>query len=361
MSTTSVDSARQIREQTEKRGIRWELAAAHPVITFLLITFAWSWILWLAVLPFQTQNRTLVLAVSLIGGYGPALGGIFTLGLKNGLSLSLPRGRRIVLAIVAVIIFGLFILEYLAGQFLGYGMLSGNVSLSLPVIVAALLASLLGGWVVSSARSGSLSVRAVMHSLLPTRLPLGWTLFALLFYPALVLASWAISALLGMEIEYPSLWGQSVLEVLPLFLLTFTLTALARGGMEEPGWRGVLQPILQNRFSPLIAALMVSVIWSLWHLPLYFNGFYTVDLATDMIGGSIFRVILAIFLAWVYLRTGSLLYMVILHTSFNMVVNFIPTSDLVLIILWLIVALAVVLVDKMYRKRPPLLKEEPVR
>jgi membrane protease YdiL (CAAX protease family) len=136
-----------------------------------------------------------------------------------------------------------------------------------------------------------------------------------------------------------------------LFLLSFILTALAQGGMEEPGWRGFLQPTLQQRFSPLAAALIVSLLWSLWHLPLYLNGFYPGDLINGMIGGGIYRIFLAIFLAWFYNRTGGNLFlMVFLHTCFNVMVDFMPLSDLVMLVLWVLVVVVIVVKDKMWRK-----------
>ena len=139
----------------------------------------------------------------------------------------------------------------------------------------------------------------------------------------------------------------------PIYALSFALTALAQGGNEEPGWRGFLQPELQKRFSPLVAALIVSAFWSLWHLPLYLNGFYPGDLVGGMLGGAVFRVLLAIFLAWFYNRSGGNLFlMIFLHTCFNAMVNFLPTSDLGLLVLWLVVVVVVVVKDKMYRRLP---------
>jgi len=134
---------------------------------------------------------------------------------------------------------------------------------------------------------------------------------------------------------------------------TVYVAFLAQGGNEEPGWRGLMQPELQKRFSPLAAALIVSVAWSLWHLPLYLNGFYSGDLVGGMIGGFIFRILLSIFLAWFYNRSGGNLFlMMFLHTSFNTMVNFLPTSDLGLLLLWLIVAVFVIVKDKMWCKSP---------
>jgi membrane protease YdiL (CAAX protease family) len=114
-----------------------------------------------------------------------------------------------------------------------------------------------------------------------------------------------------------------------------------------------MQPELQKRFSPLAAALIVSVAWSLWHLPLYLNGFYPGELIGGMLGGFIFRILLSIFLAWFYNRSGGNLFlMMFLHTSFNTMVNFLPTSDLGLLVLWLVVVVFVVVKDKMWRKLP---------
>ena len=91
--------------------------------------------------------------------------------------------------------------------------------------------------------------------------------------------------------------------------------------------------------------------WSLWHLPLYLNGFYSGDLVDGMIGGGIYRILLPIFLAWFYKRSGGNLFlMIFLHTCFNVMVNFLPTSDLDLTLLWLVVVIVVVVKDKMYQK-----------
>lgn len=348
--TTQIETIRAVQKEGKKAGIHLKFAQTHPVLAYLLLAFGLSWLILLSLIPWKDQNPLLVMAVSLVGGYGIPLGGILALGLKNGMTIDLNRGRLALMFPASLVIFGLMALEYQVGKTLGYGSVSQDAVLSIPILFAAVAASLTGGWVVSSPRSSQVDIRERMASLLPTRAKAGWVIFSLLFYPVMALLSWGISLLIGAEVEYPALWGRPALEVLPLALLTFSLTALARGGMEEPGWRGVLQPELQKRFSPLVAALLVSFVWSLWHLPFYLNGFYSDPLVIGMIGGAIFRVFLAIFLAWAYNRSGSLLTVVILHTSFNMVLNFLPTSDLVILVLWLIVTVMVVVKDKMYRR-----------
>jgi membrane protease YdiL (CAAX protease family) len=325
-------------------------ARKHSVLSFLLINFAWTWLFWLAAIPLRGQDL-LITAIVMIGGFGPAIGGILTLGLKAGWKPDFSSRKLVAMVIASLVVFAFIALRYLVGNIPEYDTLATNLTLTPFIVVAALIASLVGGWVYSSALSRNVKVRERMGSILPWRLPAGWTILGLLFYPAMILVAWGLATLIGADVEYPGLWGQPLTQTLPLYALTFSLTFLAQGGNEEPGWRGLMQPELQKRFSPLVAALMVSVAWSLWHLPLYLNGFYPGDLVGGMLGGFIFRILLSIFLAWFYNRSGGNLFlMMFLHTSFNTMVNFLPTSDLGLLVLWLVVVMFVIIKDKMWRK-----------
>ncbi len=42
------------------------------------------------------------------------------------------------------------------------------------------------------------------------------------------------------------------------------------GGLEEAGWRYILGPELEKKYKFVISTLIVSVIWWLWHLPLFY-------------------------------------------------------------------------------------------
>ena len=85
--------------------------------------------------------------------------------------------------------------------------------------------------------------------------------------------------------------GRATYVFIPIFLLAFfvpqciisgydsnvplvagfinAIFTLFMGGLEEPGWRGVLHPELENRFGFIKAVIIVVVIWWLWHLPLF--------------------------------------------------------------------------------------------
>lgn len=170
----------------------------------------------------------------------------------------------------------------------------------------------------------------------------------------MILASWGLASLLGAEMESLLSWGIPAWDVIALFALAFGLTFLVTGGPEEVGWRGLMQPELQKRFSPLAAALIVTIFWVLWHLPLYLNGFRPGDLVSGMISQGIMGVFLAIFLAWFYNRSGGNLFLVMfLHTGFNRITNLLPASAAPgLLVFWLVVVMAVVVKDKMWRKLP---------
>lgn len=56
----------------------------------------------------------------------------------------------------------------------------------------------------------------------------------------------------------------------PWYLLIIALPIMIiGGGVEEIGWRGFLQPALERKFSFPIATIIVSVIWYVWHLPIW--------------------------------------------------------------------------------------------
>jgi membrane protease YdiL (CAAX protease family) len=53
--------------------------------------------------------------------------------------------------------------------------------------------------------------------------------------------------------------------VFPIFPLM-----IIDGGLEELGWRYLLQPTLEKRFPYIIASTITAGIWLIWHLPLFF-------------------------------------------------------------------------------------------
>lgn len=340
-----------MNEISNKRGLLSSISNSYPVSTFLLITFLWSWLFWLAAIPFSNDNPALMMAITFIGGYGPALGGVLTLQLQSGTNLNLSQERLRLFGIIFLILLGIISLRVWTGAIPYYDALPEDPLISVPVIILGLIAFTTGAFVISSARSSIPHVRSTMHSLIPSSISWFWLIFALFFLASLFLVSWGISALFGLDISPPPLSEYSISEAVYLFAITFAVTTLIRGGMEEPGWRGVMLPELQKSYSPLVASLIIAFFWDAWHIPLHLNGFYSSGLVEGMIGRSMFIIPASILLTWVYNKSGGQLFiLVILHTTMNIVSTAIPSS-VPIIILGLSFVLIIVIKDKMYLKK----------
>ena len=104
-----------------------------------------------------------------------------------------------------------------------------------------------------------------------------------------------------------------------MFILFMPMMILG-GGLEEIGWQGVFQPLLQKRFSFLIAALIEGVIWSIWHLPLWLVP-NTAQSSYHFIAFTLFCVTLGITLAAAHKITKSIWVSVLLHAWSNTVLG----------------------------------------
>lgn len=104
-----------------------------------------------------------------------------------------------------------------------------------------------------------------------------------------------------------------------LWMGSFVVALLLTGGNEEPGWRGFLQPRLQQRYSALTAAVIVGVVWTVWHLPLHVV-LPELSMGPQSIAllSRIATVPLAVLLAWLYNSTdGSVVVAMLFHAGWN--------------------------------------------
>ena len=102
-------------------------------------------------------------------------------------------------------------------------------------------------------------------------------------------------------------------EVVVEFLFVLVLA----GGLEEFGWRGFVQPRLQERRSALVAALAVGIVWALWHIPIVAGGGSGYQ-GGEWVGFLVFLPLMSIVLTWLYNSTrGGLLFVMIGHAVIN--------------------------------------------
>ena len=94
------------------------------------------------------------------------------------------------------------------------------------------------------------------------------------------------------------------------------VSMIAGGGLEEAGWRGVAQPELERHLSRELAALVVGIVWSAWHLPLFFIPGVT-QYRTNFLVFSVQVVGAAMILAWLYGHTRSIFLCILFHAAMN--------------------------------------------
>ena len=88
------------------------------------------------------------------------------------------------------------------------------------------------------------------------------------------------------------------------------------GGLEEAGWRHILQPELEKKFGFSLAVIFVSIIWCLWHLPLFFiSG--VAQYGTSYPAFGIWVVGASFALAAIKKKTGSTWLCVLFHALSN--------------------------------------------
>ena len=107
------------------------------------------------------------------------------------------------------------------------------------------------------------------------------------------------------------------------FLVLGSLQSLLSATGEELGWRGFLVPTLARTLSFGRTAVVSGAIWAAWHVPLIAFADYNAGTPTwyAVLCFAVMVVSLAVPLAWLRLRSGSVWPAAILHASHNLFVQ----------------------------------------
>ncbi|MCJ7737187.1 MAG: CPBP family intramembrane metalloprotease [Anaerolineae bacterium] len=116
----------------------------------------------------------------------------------------------------------------------------------------------------------------------------------------------------------------AVVVSIPYFLMML----LVGGGQEEFGWRGFAQDRLQRRFGIVKGSMLLGAIWGLWHLPLWYmpgDGHSTYPFVAFVI----FTTSLSVQMGWLYNASGKkLLIPWLFHAMSNTVAPLFPTFQM---------------------------------
>ncbi len=326
------------------------LCQRYALLTFFGLTFAFSWSLWGLQSLLASADPRSVGWLGTIAAYGPTLAAIALAAVLRPERQAVVSSRR---------------RFWLAG-----GVLAGTVGLNLTLasnpldstqpwlaLLLWLVITLLPAWVVWHIFSRRAGVRTLLRTLATWRVAPIWYLTALLL-PVLISATGiALLALLGQSLP-PWPRTEPLGELLPLLVITFVATLLYGGPLgEEVGWRGFALPRLQVRYSPLVASLLLSVVWGLWHVPLHLQGVYH-GIFPDGLPGILLRIVTTvpttILFTWLYNRTrGNLWLVVLLHTAVNNSAGFWLPITAGVYVTMSIATVTLIIADRMWRLLPP--------
>lgn len=135
----------------------------------------------------------------------------------------------------------------------------GEVSMTNPLFILAVYSPGIAGIFLVWRTYGLKGLGSFFRRLTLWRASGGWWLFLLLGIPLMVYTGAALKGSISEPFPF-SPWYQ----VFPAMAV-----ALFIGPIEEFGWRGLAQPLLQRRFSPFWAGLILGCIWGAWHIPAF--------------------------------------------------------------------------------------------
>lgn len=135
----------------------------------------------------------------------------------------------------------------------------------------------------------------------------------------------AIIFLSSMELK-PALTSASPVVAVISIIVTFIIVTLFGGGNEELGWRGTLQPLLEQLASKkiknktlsfVVATVITGLIWALWHGPLWFVA-GSGQQSIPFLWFTLSSIVLSFCLACIYRRTHSVFYCMLFHGISNL-------------------------------------------
>jgi CAAX protease family protein len=183
------------------------------------------------------------------------------------------------------------------------------------------------------------------------RIPGKWYLVIFLFVPVLNILAALLDGVTG---GGGTTWGEAALNLLsnPVAVIPSILFSSLIPFLEELGWRGYVLDRLQEKRSALASSLILGVIWSVWHLPLFFvPGSYQAGLGVGTLAFWLFIIgiiPLNVPFTWIYNNTDrSTLAVILFHSMVNFTGELIALSeraDTYSIVLWFIAGIAITVI-----------------
>ena len=135
----------------------------------------------------------------------------------------------------------------------------GPMGYTNPLFILAVYSPGIAGVFLVWRHYGLTGLGSYIRRLTLSRMPVAWWVCLVIGIPAVYYVGAAIKGTITDAFPFSPWYG-----VLPALLI-----GLVIGPIEEFGWRGVALPLLQRRFAPLWAGLILGAIWGVWHVPAF--------------------------------------------------------------------------------------------
>ena len=180
-------------------------------------------------------------------------------------SASIPRRHPSASALLAFTVLTFLITWGVIGSYIFWPQAMtgrfGAISGAHPLFFLATWAPAIAAVFVVLRHGGVAGLGAFLSRLFLLRCPVVWWLFILVVIPLVFMAGSLIK-------------GGPLLAPLPAegagAMVALMVMMLFLGPIEEFGWRGVAQPILQRYMAPFWAGTAIGVTWGIWHLPAFY-------------------------------------------------------------------------------------------
>jgi membrane protease YdiL (CAAX protease family) len=114
------------------------------------------------------------------------------------------------------------------------------------------------------------------------------------------------------------------LRLIPLYFLVVLMPWNGPVG-EEFGWRGYALPRLQNKYGPIIASLVIGVIWGVWHIPDFYAPMGVLSSMVSAVGlifiipYTFTTIAQSLFMTWLYNKSkgSALIAGIVVHAGTN--------------------------------------------
>lgn len=129
-----------------------------------------------------------------------------------------------------------------------------------PLFFLCVYAPAIAAFIVIAYYGGCRGLKRFLSRLFLWRCSRAWYAFLIIVIPLIFYAGAAFKGnLFDALFPFPSLQSLCVALVF----------GAMKGPVEEFGWRGFALPLLQRKFAPIWAGLILGIIWGFWHLPAF--------------------------------------------------------------------------------------------